>query len=211
MNSTSLDFNRILFKKVISFVRERGLQTTNDFTHFKSVCYVPNDPSYRKHLKTFSVDAPISIVWNTYKSIAPQDAWQGDMLRFGFMYSRTKNNFTYHDDIQYEGIKAGHVLVLNLRLLGDLFTLAVGHEVKEVNDQERFIRICYMENGKSEGSQFIRLSALPDGHTQIMHETFYKSNSWIRDVLLYPSLHTKAITEFHHNVKRKIEQIGKAG
>lgn len=207
MNSGLLDFSRIPHQKVISFVRDRGLQTANDFGQFKSRCYIPADTSYRKHVKTFFVEAPLDIVWRTYKSISPQEAWQGDMLRFGFMFSRTTNTFTYHDDHQYEGIEAGHVLVLNLRLLGDTVTLAVGHEVKEVNEQMKYIRICYMDNGKSEGSQFIQLSGLANGHTQIVHETFYKSNSWVRDILLYPALHTRAINAFHHNVKKKILQL----
>lgn len=206
MNSALLDFTRIPYKKVISFAQNRSLYMASDFIDFKSRCYVPGDPSYRKHVKTFVVKAPIESVWQTYTSISPQDAWQGIMLRFGFMYSRTTNTFTYHDDTDYDGIETGHILVLNLRLLGDRLTLAVGHEVKEVNEQMHYIRICYMDNGKSEGSQFIRLSGTTNGTTQIVHETFYKSDSWVRDVLLYPALHTRAITEFHNNVKRKLEQ-----
>jgi hypothetical protein len=125
------------------------------------------------------------------------------MVRFGLQYSRNQNTFSYPDNTQYKGIEAGQILILNLRLLNGLFNLAVGHEIKEVNDVQHFIRICYLENGASRGSQFIRLSVTDNG-TQVTHETFYKSNSWIRDKIFYPSLHEKAISEFHGTVKRKL-------
>lgn len=176
----------------------------NEFGRLNSLCYKKGDKTYRKHLKKFTFSHPIDEVWKVYKSIRPEEVWTGVMVRFGLQYSRSQNTITYPGDTQYVGIEEGQIIILNLVILNGLLNIAVGHEVKEVNEANKFIRICYLETGASVGSQFIRLSKTPDGSTVVTHETFYKSNSWFRDKILYPGLHGKAITEFHNNVKKNL-------
>jgi hypothetical protein len=62
-----------------------------------------------------------------------------------------------------------------------------------------------MRGGASAGSQIIALRETSDGFTEVSHKTFYKSNSNFRDTRIYPGLHTRAISEFHLNVKKKAE------
>ena len=45
-----------------------------------------------------------------------------------------------------------------------------------------------------------------NGKTEVSHHTFYRSGSWFRDKFIYPYFHTKAINEFHGNVRRAISQ-----
>ena len=107
----------------------------------------------------------------------------------------------------YEGMEKGQVIILNLRLFGGLFNLAVAHEVMEVNDEEHSLKLCYMKGGASEGSQHISLKETPEGFTEVFHHTYYKSGSNFRDTRVYPPLHTRAISEFHNNVKRRAESL----
>ena len=164
------------------------------------------ESSYHLHTKTFLIRSKIDCVWNAYKTIHPKEAWNGAMVSFGLQYSRMNNSINYINDA-YSGMEKGQIIILNLRLLWGGINIAVAHEVREVNDQIRMIRLCYMRGGASEGSQIITMRETKDGFTEVLHKTFYKSKSHFRDTRLYPRLHTKAITEFHLNVKKKAEGV----
>jgi hypothetical protein len=126
------------------------------------------------------------------------------MVSFGVMYSRKDKRLSYHDD-RYAGLEPGQLIFLNLNLFVNRAHLAVGHEVVAVYDDLMHIKICYVQNGASVGTQLIQLKKVSDAETEVIHETWYTSGSWFRDKILYPVFHERAITEFHQNVKRKAE------
>ncbi len=199
---TGIDLNKIKYPKVKKFLDVFGLHSDSGFSQFKADCYTPeDDQAFHLHYEEFTIEKNIELVWNTYKSISPKEAWQGDMVRFGLLYCRQTKNITYADSA-YAGMNPGQVLILNLRFLFGLFNLAVAHEVMEVNDSEKSMKLCYMQGGASKGSQWITLHSTPEGFTLIKHKTRYSSGSAFRDTKLYPMFHTKAIREFHGNVKR---------
>jgi len=200
-----VDFGKIKQKKVRSFIRQNGLDILTGFTRMLPICYDPEcKASYHKHRKSFLIRQDIESVWNIYKTIHPREAWNGEMVGFGLQYSKRNNTVNYLND-EYPGMEKGQVIILNLRLFWGALNIAVAHEVAEVNEKDRRIKLCYMEGGASEGSQWITLRATKEGFTMVSHQTYYKSKSNFRDTQLYPKFHTKAISEFHHNVKRKAE------
>lgn len=199
-----IDLDRIAHVKVRKFLHDYNITHAQDFSRIKSICYDPQDTSYYTHQEVFDFNHPIDQVWRAYKTIDPARAWNGDMIHFGLQYSRIDHSIIYAGDNTTSGLQAGQVLILNLKLAGGAIHLCVGHEIKEVNEAEKNIKICYLENSASQGSQFIRLTSTPQG-TRVTHDTFYKSNSWFRDRILYPGLHTKALKEFHGNVKKYLE------
>lgn len=196
---TSVLTERIAWPKVKKFLQDYKITHAQDFSRLTSTCYDPNDKSYHTHRELFDFNHPIDRVWHAYKTIDPARAWNGEMIHFGLQYSRADHSLIYVGDNTTTGLQAGQVLILNLKLAGGAVQLCVGHEIKEVNEAEKFIKICYLENAASQGSQFIRLTSTPQG-TRVIHDTWYKSNSWFRDRILYPGLHTKALKEFHGNV-----------
>jgi hypothetical protein len=125
------------------------------------------------------------------------------MLGFGLQYSRKNHKITYHED-DHGVIDKGQIVILNLKLLWNLVSLAVGHEITEVNEEEKYIKMCYLEGGASRGMQYIRLKETKEGFTEVIHETFYKSQSDFRDKRLYPLLHGLVIAEFHKKVRKKL-------
>jgi len=202
-----VDFQKVRQKTVKKFITTFGLSSPTGFTEMRSECYNPSmESSYHLHTKTFLIRSKIDCVWNAYKTIHPKEAWNGAMVSFGLQYSRMNNSINYINDA-YSGMEKGQIIILNLRLLWGGINIAVAHEVREVNDQIRMIRLCYMRGGASEGSQIITMRETKDGFTEVLHKTFYKSKSHFRDTRLYPRLHTKAITEFHLNVKKKAEGV----
>lgn len=174
-----------------------------DFANLKSICYEPGDSIFREHFRSYIVESDLATVWQTYTTIPPQDTWQGEMVTFGFQYDRNTNKITYADD-PYSGLRPGQMLFMNLSLLGGWVNIAVAHEIMEVNENEKFIKICYIETGAAEGTQLIQMQATPEGQTKIDHTTFYRSSSEFRDTKLYPTLHTWAIDEFHGHIRDKI-------
>jgi hypothetical protein len=203
-----IDFSKIKQRKVRDLLMKNGLYSLRDLSGLKSFCYDKADGKrYHQHIKSFSINAPIDSVWNVYKTISPEETWKGNMVSFGVMYSRKKNSLTFPGET-YSGLETGQILFMNLNLFSNLLHLAVGHEITGVNDQEKWIKICYLQNGASVGTQKIQLVAMNDVQTNIIHETWYRSGSYFRDKVLYPSFHGRAISEFHHNVKLKAELIG---
>ena len=201
-----VDYGRIKQKKISAFIKLHGLHTLADFASLQSFSRAnPAMAHFHHHTKTFVVKKDLATVWQLYKSLHPKDAWGTGMLSFGLQYSRTKNELTYLDD-PYHGAEQGQIVLINLALLGGLVNIAVGHEITAVNEDEKYLETCYLTHGKAAGSQQIILKATPEGFTEITHHTIYKSGSWFRDKVLYPFLHTKAITVFHRNIERHIMQ-----
>ncbi|HEX6891093.1 MAG TPA: hypothetical protein VF141_10370 [Chryseolinea sp.] len=200
-----VDFEKVRQKTVKKFIATFGLSGPTGFTEMRPECYNPSmESSYHVHTKTFLIRSNIDCVWNAYKTIHPKEAWNGAMVSFGLQYSRMKNCINYLND-DYSGMEKGQIIILNLRLLWGGLNIAVAHEVSEVNEHNRMIKLCYMRGGASEGSQIITMRETKEGFTDVLHKTFYKSKSHFRDTRLYPMLHTKAISEFHLNVKKKAE------
>jgi hypothetical protein len=207
LNSEQIDFSKIKQTQVRALFQKNNLYSLSDLSKLRSLCYNPSDGQrYYKHIKSFVVHASITDVWNTYKTISPQETRNGSMVSFGLMYSRKQNQIMYFGD-SYTGIEAGQIIFLNLNLLGNFIQLAVGHEITDVNEIDRTIKICYLQNGASTGTQLIQLKESKQNQTEVVHETWYRSGSVFRDKVLYPGFHEKGLTEFHENVKRKAEAL----
>ncbi len=205
MNNKGIDVNRISYPKVRRFVLARGLDTLDGFDSFRSTCYVEGDrASYHRHFEQYHVDRPIDATWRAYMMTHPRDAWAGKMISFGAQYSSQDRCVSYMDD-PFGGMQVGHLIVLNLSIAGGLVNIAVAHKVAEIDPENYSFKLCYMEGGASEGSQWISLRPSETGGTEVHHLTFYKSDSLFRDKVLYPGLHTKAISEYHRNIRMAAE------
>lgn len=184
--------------------KENRINLQIDFAKLSSICYQEADPNYHEHLETYLYEEDFDSVWDGYVNISPEKAWSGRMIHFHQLYTRQTGEEVFPGQLYTGGMGEGQVLILHLHVFNGTIKLQVGHEVMEIDKKKKLIRICYLENSKSEGSQFIRFKSLPNGKTEVSHKTFYRSGSWFRDKIIYPYFHTKAINEFHGNVKRWI-------
>lgn len=204
--ATDIDLSQILQKKLKEFIHSNHLYNLKDFAGLQSFDFNRADiDSFYHHSKTFIVKADIETVWSKYKSIPPAEAWKGGIVSFGFQYSKPQNRLTYIADA-YQGLEVGQIVFINVSFIMGLVNIAVGHEITEVNDSEKSLRTAYLNCGKSEGTQQIKLQATPEGYTAVTHHTIYKSDSKFRDKYLYPILHTQAIRSFHNNIKAALEE-----
>ena len=205
MGSDSIDFSRIKQAKVRKLLLDNGLSTLHDLSKLKSFCYDQTDGKhYYKHIKSFLISADIDTTWSAYKTVNPQEARNGGMVSFAMLYSKKRHEIMYAGD-DYTGMESGQIAFFDLKLFGNILHMAVGHEVTEVNELEKTIKICYLQNGASTGTQLIQLREASNKATNVTHETWYRSGSLFRDKVLYPSFHTRGLTEFHENVRLKIQ------
>jgi hypothetical protein len=199
-----VDLQQIRQKKIKSFLLRNGLATLNGLAGMKPICFCEaSAATYRKHFQSFLIESDIALVWETYATIHPRDAWNGKMVGFGIQYARAGNKIQYLDSA-YSGMEQGQIIILQLSLLWGLVKIAVAHEVAEIDEARKTIKMCYMEGGASEGSQWISLKETPEGFTEVTHLTYYKSKSPFRDKFLYPPLHNRAINEFHGNIRKRV-------
>lgn len=203
-DSKRICFEKIKQKRIRLFMQQQHWFNSDDFAQIHSECINKEEKNdYFIHQKTFLIQAPVNEVWQTYLNIQPDDAWKGDLVSFGAMYSDDKVPFHYlHETSPVSAV--GQIIFINLRIFGGIFNLPVAHKIAEINEKEHLIRTCYVASGKSKGTQFIRIVADGNGQSKVIHTTYYKSDSDFRDKKIYPFFHSKVITEFHRNISHFI-------
>ncbi|HJZ39496.1 MAG TPA: hypothetical protein VJ203_03960 [Bacteroidales bacterium] len=147
-----------------------------------------------------------STVWEIYNNTSPAESWNGRMVSFGLLISKYQNKVMYREDNYFTGIDTGQVFYVNLRIMKGLYNLAVGLEIIDIDPVNRSITFSYLKGGKSRGEQTIYFIPSRKGFTEIIHQTAFKSNSYLRDRYLYPYFHRIAINEFHRNMRNAINQ-----
>ncbi len=205
--SDSINFERLDSKKLVRLLKSNGLYTAEDLQKVEVSCYSREDSAaYSSHTKDYIIKADIETVWEAYKMVSPTEPGnKKDMVSFGLLYGK-RNNKIYYSQDAYDGLQEGQLVFWNLRMLSGLFHLPVGQTVTEVNDEEKYFEICYLSQGTSHGSQYIRLYPTEGNYTRVVHHSYFKSHSKFRDRRLYPGLHEKAINEFHEKIRQEVEK-----
>ncbi len=195
------DFTRVTYPSIGKLFHDAGIEGPKDLI---PVCYNGNKKEYLKQVIRYSLNVHIEQVWEGYKNAHPAISWQTEMIRFGFLYTRKTDAYIYHKEEPYAGISKGQVYLVNLHLLGEKLQIAVAHEVDLVDEKEKIIKLCYLNTGKTAGSQWIKFIDAGSNRTEIEHLTLYKGTSFVRDRLLYPIFHKRAMNQFHHRMKELI-------
>lgn len=200
-----LDYTRIPQKKIIHFIEDQKKCGHKHFTDFVPKCIMEQDSfPFSKVTTSYIIHGKPDEVWNEYLKIKPSQAYSGRIVGFGFLYSKDEDKITYKED-GYDKMKVGQLFFFNVKLLGGIRNLGVADEVTAIDENRKIIRFCYIENGKTEGTQEIQIKYTSEGYTQITHDTRYRSKSRFRDNLLYPFFHKRTIDEYHDNIRSRIE------
>lgn len=197
---SEIDFSRVPQDSIKRFLLSNDLTKVEGLT---AQCYIKNNGHYLRHYREYIIDTSIDEAWDTYTHLHPSELWGSDMISFGMMYSRSDDSIVYPDS-EYNRLNEGQIYFINLKIIGSLLQIPVMHEMNVIDDTKKIIQSCYLKGGKSEGSQWIRLSQIDENTTLAAHETFYRGDSKIRDKYFYPYFHTRAINQFHHNVQKEI-------
>jgi hypothetical protein len=153
--------------------------------------------------KTFKLKVSHAIVWNTYRYANSMEMWNSRSVKLGLLISKNTNTVTYNSNDFSPEIDTGQVYFLRLRLLKGLLNLPVAFEIIKINQEEEIIEFSYLEKNKSKGKQTLHIFDSGNGGTTIVHRTYFKSGSLLRDDL-YPFFHKRFIKEFHRNMGRRM-------
>ena len=167
---------------------------------------VPCDTSeienFHQHILYYLVEEDIENVWAAYTGKSLDKFWNGPIARFSSMYD-PKNNVIFHaGDSDIPEASTGQIFSLNL-LIEDYIHIPVYFQIQRVDSEQKVIEFVYMEQNKSHGKQLI--SFFPEtiegeNFTLIRHQSWYQSDSAVRDSLFYSDYHTQAVDEFHLSV-----------
>jgi hypothetical protein len=189
-------------KKFVHSRYTENIVTLNDLI---PSCFNSDDSAnYRFQKESFVIKDDINKVWRLYKSLNINDSYSGHIVDFGFIYSKNEQSIIYLDDNNYEGMKEGQVIFISLNILGGAKKLMVAYEVTHIDESNKCIRFCYINNGISTGSQEIVLRRTENGFTKVTHNTAYKSESKFRDAFIYPIFHHLIVKELHANLIRSL-------
>jgi hypothetical protein len=206
-----IDMNRIPQRKIRTLVNTEFINNNIQyFQEIQSTYHKGQDlKGYHMLESVYYLKELPEKVWKTYQNTSPAESWNGSMISFGLLLSKSKNTVMYNNDKYYSGIDTGQVFYVNLRIMKGLYNLAVGLEIVNIDSTRKSITFSYVKGGKSKGEQTIFFRPTKKGYTEIIHETAFKSGSFIRDRYLYPYFHKIAINEFHRNMKRCMVESNK--
>lgn len=203
---SDVDLERISQKKLKKSLVKTKLFLASNLDNLAPTCPEINDSTHYHHIYTTYIDAPIDSVWKAYNTISPSDVWQGKFTSFGFAYARNTGELFYQDET-FDHLEEGQIQFLSLRYMFGIFKLNIAHELIGIDTETKRLQFCYMQYGKSQGTQIITLEE-ENGQTKITHDTYYKSDSKFRDKRIYPFFHEKTVEELHAHVGNLILDNG---
>lgn len=155
--------------------------------------------------KTFFLNYDLSDSWEFYRHANTLKMWNGNTIRFGLLLSKCTNSAINIINSSFHEIDTGDVYFLNLKLFRGLFNVEVAFEITRIDSKQKIMEFSYIDNNKSLGKQTIQFFENGSGKTKIIHRSYFKSDSKIRDKLFYPYFHKKFINEFHRNMCKLIK------
>lgn len=207
MSLNDLQIHRVPQKKVVEFVQHQML--THNFTAFQEIQPTLIDANqtsgFRTHRATYKVKSDLPDVWQGYQNANPSESWEGKRFSFGFAFNRNKEELVYRENKNTNGVEEGQMFYVNLKLMAGVYNLAVAFEIITVDPEQKVMEFSYLEGGQSKGMQRIELVENSKGETDIIHTSFFKSDSKFRDAVLYPFFHKRIINEFHRRMRKRFK------
>ena len=159
---------------------------------------VESAPRVFDHVRWYRVDANPEQLWRAYRDVDPRDAWTGPVARFGYLNDPWERRSFTRSTPHVPPVREEQTFLVHLRFLR-LIQMAAAFRITAISDDERLIEFTYLEPNTANGLQQIRI--LADGTGSIIeHRSRYASGRRLRDRLLYPPFHTRAIDEFHRQI-----------
>ncbi|MCF6357092.1 MAG: hypothetical protein L3J54_04730 [Draconibacterium sp.] len=202
MAISDTDFDKIEQKKIREFLIEEQNNNIELFADIKPTMQ-PNSETegYKTHVKEYFLKDSLNKIWQLYVNTNPGDSWDGKKVSFGLMYSNKDKKVVYRNE-HISHLDTGLVVFLNLKLLKGIINLPAVFEFITIDKVKRIIEFSYVDGNITKGKQRLQFAETAKGYTRILHTSFYKSGSSIRDRILYPYFHEKVSNEFHRNMKR---------
>lgn len=199
----TIDLKEIPQRKIRKFIKANSIDTIRDFSSIHASWKKNlNESDFNLDEEVFYLNSILSDVWKCYSHADPTKAFCGHSVRFGLLISKYSNSVIYSSNAHLPDVDTGQVYFLNLRLIKGLFNVPVSFEVITIDSLRQVLEFSYIDDNKSLGKQTIQFFDDGDGMIRIVHRSYFKSKSRLRDKLLYPYFHRKLIKEYHSNMRQ---------
>ncbi|MEM9918791.1 MAG: hypothetical protein AAF990_11885 [Bacteroidota bacterium] len=196
-----IDWSKVPHKKIQKLVEEQQSIGRNFINDLQPTCYRKEDKTgFRMHLKTYRIKMGLEELWSAYLSAEPGESWNSKIVSFAMLYNPANDSIYYAKDV-IGSLQESQMIFLNLRIWG-IANVAVAHQIKRIDHDNKHIEFCYLDCGKSEGIQEVYLKSIDSEWTEVSHVSRFRSDSKFRDKNLYPHFHEKAIDQFHENIEQ---------
>lgn len=198
----NIQFDLISQPKVREFIKSQHSNDTENFSDIQPSCIPGQDLSEFRHVvSSYIFTDSLEKVWNTYIYTSPAESWEGHKVKFGVLVSKNTEEVLYPGD-EFSRIDSGQIVYLNLKIMKGVYNLPLAFEITRIDPVRHIVEFSYITGNVSKGIQQLHFYLNSRGQTVVVHRSYFKSHSKVRDMLLYPYFHEKATDEFHHNMKR---------
>ncbi len=189
-------------KNVRRYIKTRSIDKMDDFSAIKpSWKKGTSESDYYVIEKDFYMKFKLSDVWDFYRAASTFDMWNGRYIKFGLLISKPANSVIYSENSAFPAIDTGQVYFLDVKLLKGLLNVPLAFEITRIDPVNKIVELSYIEHNISSGKQTLQFFDQGGGHTRIVHLSYFKSESSVRDAYLYPYFHEKFIMQFHRNMR----------
>jgi hypothetical protein len=204
-NSKRIDLKEVPQRKVRKYIVSREIDRMQNFSSIHASWKKDiNESDFKVNEKMFYVKYKLSDVWESYRHANPVQTWNRKSVRLGLLILKWSDSVIYTNNSSFPEIDTGQVCFLNLRLMKGIFNVPVAFEIINIDSAKQILEFSYIDNNKSRGKQSIQFFDNGDGRTRIVHSSYFKSDSWLREDLFYPWFHKKFVKEFHGNMREHI-------
>lgn len=206
-DNESINLSRIPQRKVRNYIKSRSIDRIHDFSSLHSSWKKEYNPAdFNRNEKIFYFKYKVKNVWDCYMHANPVKTWNRKSVRFGLLISKYRNSITYRSSDNVPLFDTGQVFFLDLKILKGIFNIPVAFEVTNIDYAKQLIEFGYLENNVSKGKQTIQFSSDGNDGTRIVHCSYFKSGSALRDKIFYPYFHKKFINCFHRRMKHDLKK-----
>lgn len=198
---SDITFDKIQDDAVDKYIHRQINNDTKTFEEVKpSLSISSTTEGYRFNERIYVLKDSVNRIWEHYINTNPIEAWNAGKMNLGLLYSKKEKTIIYADE-EANGIEMGQLVYLNLNVLR-LKKIATAFEIINVDKEQKIIEFSYVEDNITLGKQQLHFFETGKGYTKIVHCSYFKSQSVLRDHFLYPYFHTRLTNTYHRNMKR---------
>jgi hypothetical protein len=168
----------------------------NEYTLSENTIKSKSD--YCHHEKTYSVQQPLSQVWNFYNTVNTKDVWDSKNAKYIMSYDNNQKKSNSVQSDLHDTLKQYKTYLLQLSFL-IFIKIKVIFQITKIDSINKIIEFTYMKENKSNGFQTLQFSEV-NGQTLIKHTSYFTSGNNFRDKYIYPKFHEVALDDFHSHV-----------
>jgi hypothetical protein len=198
----TINLEEIPQKKVRQYIVSKSIDQMHDFSLIHASWRKGiNESDFKVVEETFYLKYKLSSVWQFYSHANLVKLWDGQSVRFGLLISKRSNSVIYKDAPLLPRIDTGQVYFLDIRFIKGVFDIPMAFEIINIDPVQQLVEFSYIDGNKASGKQTIQFFDNGEGRTRIVHRSYFKSESTLRDDVLYPYFHKKFVKEFHKNMR----------